>query len=90
MNNGFNGMNVKAGEKYDFSIFMRNVSGKAKPVRIVLATPAASPRYSPKPPSMYMTRSGRSTLPYSLPRRTAPMPTCRYSCLRKASWTSTW
>ncbi len=52
MNNGFNGMNVKAGEKYDFSIFMRNVSGKAKPVRIVLATPAASPRYSPKPPSI--------------------------------------
>lgn len=44
MNNGFNGMNVKAGEKYDFSIFMRNVSGKAKPVRIVLATPGRKPK----------------------------------------------
>ncbi len=35
-NNGFNGMTVKAGKKYDFSIFMRNVSGKGKPVRVVL------------------------------------------------------
>lgn len=38
-NNGYNGMNIKAGAKYNFSIFMRNVSGKAKPVRIVLGEP---------------------------------------------------
>ena len=35
-NDGYNGMNIKAGAKYDFSVFMRNVSGKGKPVRIVL------------------------------------------------------
>ena len=38
-NDGFNGMNVKAGAKYDFSAFMRNVSGKAKEVRIALVVP---------------------------------------------------
>ena len=43
-NAGFNGMNVKAGQKYDFSIFMRNVSGKAKPVRVVLAVPGRTPK----------------------------------------------
>ena len=42
-NDGFNGMNVKAGAKYDFSVFMRNVSGKAKPVRVVLAVPGHQP-----------------------------------------------
>ena len=40
---GFNGMTVKAGAKYDFSVFMRNVSGKAKPVRVVLAVPGHQP-----------------------------------------------
>jgi len=44
LNNGFNGMNVKAGAKYDFSVFMRNVSGKGKPVRIVLTAPGMKPK----------------------------------------------
>ena len=35
-NDGFDGISVKAGEKYDFSVFMRNVSGGAKQVRVVL------------------------------------------------------
>jgi len=43
-NDGFNGMNVKAGAKYDFSVFMRNVSGKGKPVRIVLSAPGMKPK----------------------------------------------
>ncbi len=43
-NNGFNGMNIKAGAKYNFSIFMRNVSGKGKPVRVVLAEPGRKPK----------------------------------------------
>ena len=42
-NDGFNGMTVKAGAKYDFSVFMRNVSGKAKPVRVVLVVPGHQP-----------------------------------------------
>ena len=43
-NEGFNGMNVKAGASYDFSIFMRNVSGKGKPVRVVLIEPGRKPK----------------------------------------------
>ena len=35
-NDGFDGISVKAGEKYDFSVFMRNVSGGAKQVRVAL------------------------------------------------------
>ena len=35
-NDGFDGISVKAGEKYDFSAFMRNVNGGAKKVRIAL------------------------------------------------------
>ena len=38
-NDGFGGMNVKAGEKYDFSAYVRNVSGDAKEVRIALVVP---------------------------------------------------
>ena len=37
-NDGFDGISVKAGEKYDFSVFMRNI-GAAKQVRIVLVEP---------------------------------------------------
>ena len=37
-NNGFDGISVKAGAKYDFSVFMRNIGG-AKQVRVVLAKP---------------------------------------------------
>ena len=35
-NDGFDGIAVKAGEKYDFSAFMRNVEGQPKEVRVVL------------------------------------------------------
>ena len=35
-NSGFDGISVKAGEKYDFSVFLRNVSGNAKQVRVAL------------------------------------------------------
>ena len=38
-NDGFDGISVKAGEKYDFSAFLRNVKGEAKVVRIVLTAP---------------------------------------------------
>ena len=37
-NAGFDGISVKAGEKYDFSMFLRNI-GDAKKVRVVLAEP---------------------------------------------------
>ncbi len=38
-NDGFDGFRVKAGSKYDFSIFMRNVEGNAKEVRVALVVP---------------------------------------------------
>ncbi len=38
-NNGFDGITVKNGEKYDFSVFMRNVKGDAKQVRVALVEP---------------------------------------------------
>ena len=38
-NDGFDGISVKAGEKYDFSAFMRNIKGEAKQVRIALVVP---------------------------------------------------
>ena len=38
-NDGFDGISVKAGEKYDFSVFLRNMGDEAKHVRIVLAIP---------------------------------------------------
>ena len=38
-NNGFDGITVKNGEKYDFSVFMRNVKGAAKQVRVALVEP---------------------------------------------------
>ena len=38
-NNNPEGMNVKAGEKYNFSAFMRNVKGDAKCVRVALVEP---------------------------------------------------
>ena len=38
-NQGFDGIPVKAGAKYDFSAFLRNVKGEAKVVRIVLTAP---------------------------------------------------
>ena len=38
-NDGFNGISIKAGAKYDFSAFLRNVNGEAKSVRVVLTKP---------------------------------------------------
>lgn len=38
-NQGFDGIFVKAGAKYDFSVFLRNVKGEAKQVRIALVEP---------------------------------------------------
>ena len=38
-NNGFDGISVKAGQKYDFSVFLRNVEGGNKEVRVVLVEP---------------------------------------------------
>lgn len=39
MNDGFNGIPLKAQSWYDFSVFMRNPDGVAKDVRVVLVTP---------------------------------------------------
>ena len=36
-NDGFDGISVKAGAKYDFSVFLRNPDGVAKEIRVVLA-----------------------------------------------------
>ena len=38
-NDGFDGISVKAGEKYDFSVFLRNISGGEKNLRIALVEP---------------------------------------------------
>ena len=38
-NDGFAGISVKADASYDFSVFMRNIEGDAKQVRIVLVEP---------------------------------------------------
>ena len=38
-NDGFDGISVKAGAKYDFSAFFRNVDNDTKKVRVVLAEP---------------------------------------------------
>jgi alpha-L-arabinofuranosidase len=49
-NDGFDGISVKAGEKYDFSAFMRNVKGDAKQVRVVLIEPTKG--WPPKDPKL--------------------------------------
>ena len=38
-NDGFDGISVKSGDKYDFSIFLRNQDGTDKQVRIALVEP---------------------------------------------------
>ena len=48
-NDGFAGISVKAGEKYDFSIFMRNI-GDAKKVRIALVEPVQG--WPPRDPKL--------------------------------------
>ena len=49
-NDGFDGISVKAGEKYDFPAFMRNVKGDAKQVRVVLVEPTKG--WPPKDPKL--------------------------------------
>ena len=49
-NDGFDGISVKAGEKYDFSAFLRNVSGGAKQVRVALVEMQAG--WPPKDPKL--------------------------------------
>ena len=48
-NDGFDGISVKAGEKYDFSAFFRNI-GDAKQVRVVLVE--QQPGWPPKDPKL--------------------------------------
>ena len=38
-NDGFDGIRIKKGEKYDFSVFLRNTDGIDKEIRVVLAAP---------------------------------------------------
>ena len=38
-NNGFDGINVKAGHEYQFSVFLRNVQGEPKDIRVALVQP---------------------------------------------------
>ena len=49
-NDGFDGITVKAGEKYDFSAFLRNVKGDAKEVRVALVH--QEPGWPPKDPTL--------------------------------------
>ena len=48
-NDGFGGMVVKAGQKYDFSVFLRNI-GNAKQVRVALVEPVQG--WPPKDPKL--------------------------------------
>ena len=48
-NDGFGGMVVKAGQKYDFSVFLRNIGG-AKLVRVALVEPVLG--WPPKDPKL--------------------------------------
>ena len=48
-NDGFGGMVVKAGQKYDFSVFLRNIGG-AKQVRVALVEPVLG--WPPKDPKL--------------------------------------
>ena len=43
-NDGFDGISVKAGAKYDFSVFLRNVDDKDKDLRVVLVAPGRQPK----------------------------------------------
>ena len=49
-NDGFDGISVKVGEKYNFSAFMRNVIGDAKKVRVVLVEPVQG--WPPRDPKL--------------------------------------
>ena len=43
-NDGFDGIPVKAGATYDFSVFLRSIAGEAKQVRVALVEPARKPK----------------------------------------------
>ena len=47
-NDGFDGINLKAGDKYNFSIYLRNVKGDSKKVRIALSEPQPGWGKAPK------------------------------------------
>ena len=47
-NDGFDGINLKAGAKYNFSIYLRNVKGDSKKVRIALSEPQPGWGKAPK------------------------------------------
>ncbi len=47
-NDGFDGISVKAGEKYDFSVFLRNVDNTAKQLRVALVEPQQGWGRNPK------------------------------------------
>ena len=47
-NDGYNGITLKAGAKYDFSAIMRNTDARNKQVRVSLLEPAKDPKEAPK------------------------------------------
>ena len=47
-NDGFDGINLKVGAKYNFSIYLRNVKGDSKKVRIALSEPQPGWGKAPK------------------------------------------
>ena len=51
-NDGFDGFSVKAGEKYDFSVYLRNVDASAKQVRVVLIEQQPQKGWRPVDPKL--------------------------------------
>ena len=51
-NDGFDGFSVKAGEKYDFSAYLRNVDASAKQVRVALIEPQQQKGWRPVDPKL--------------------------------------
>ena len=51
-NDGFDGFSVKAGEKYDFSAYFRNVDASAKQVRVVLIEQQPQKGWRPVDPKL--------------------------------------
>ena len=51
-NDGFDGFSVKAGEKYDFSAYLRNVDASAKQVRVVLIEQQPQKGWRPVDPKL--------------------------------------
>ena len=64
-NSGFDGILVKAGAKYDFSAFMRNVKGEAKNVRIALIEPQGWGKDPKLLAEAYVNVSGKAWQQYS-------------------------